>query len=519
MIKELHKEAQHLRANLSQLQQRQLDKLLAKLSDLIGGQEMTELVKRREIDKLLQVKNLIQAIYLLLKQKVFNGKVLWEWEVGEKGYSLLDPEYQDKYKIKFDPDFSQDGQRVVTKIENLENKNYAGIAVDGRPWDYESYAIMGKEISGDGQVIVGKVRKDQKDKLIINNKKEWKTLVESSLGHDEIAMNNDGSVIAAIHCLYPVGIGHLVVNDKIWPQLYYNITNIRISPDSQKIAATVETIDTDAKWSNTSSNKHTITVNDKLWEREFEECSAPFISPDSQKIAATVKIGNQGWTVCVDGKKPWSKKYNYVSNPCWSPDSKKIAVAVNDKDDPYALLSVDQKEWRKKGYDSCGLMAWSPDSQKLATFLKPEYSTDDYVLFINKKEIDHVNREGAGSRFVWSPDSQKYAYKRKRFNERDRLIVAGKEWKIKAESYYLQEFSPDSQKFAVIISQKYDQEDQDKYYQNYYDQLVINDQVIPEKYHVIRNFSFSPDSQKIMFVVKKQDGEWYRIVKDVSDIK
>jgi len=58
-----------LKTELNQSQQFYVDKLLARLSDLIGDKELKYFVEKKELKRLDKIKNTIEAIYKILKDK------------------------------------------------------------------------------------------------------------------------------------------------------------------------------------------------------------------------------------------------------------------------------------------------------------------------------------------------------------------------------------------------------------------------------------------------------------------
>jgi len=503
MIKEIQHETQKLRAELNPTQTFQLDKMINYLADVLGDQNFQDLIDQRDIERLEKCKNLIKSIYRLLREKeidsaglkeYFATKEFWDWEVGERKIELVDEKFSDSCIPIDAPYFSADGEKYALRIKDSVS-NHKGLVVNGVPWDFfRSDSDVKFNISNDGSTVAA-CFKDEKGYFYVVNNKAWTDHFPNAGRARTPRINKDGSIVAVDAAKRRNEV--FVVNDEIWPGEFVRISFTRFSPDNKRVAANV--------YFDKTPNL-TVIVDKKKWDNVFRACTEPFISPDSQKVAVGAYRDGEGCTIFVDDQQEWKwkKEYKKIADLAWSPDSKKLAARVY-KSSGYTIWQ-DQKEW-SSDFGDCEYLQFSPDSQKLAATVTLKVGDNDYYLAIDGK-VD-TNNVVIGS-YSWSPDSQKIAHQTMIEVQR-RIKVGADIWQTIINGNTTLAWSPDSQKLAVIDSYTFLEDPRYK--------IIINDQELPDIYKDLKNLTFSPDSRLIMFIAQKEDGQWYRIVKDISNIK
>jgi len=524
MLNELQKEIQNLNADLNERQVAQLDKLLQFLADVLGQDSYNDLLENKDLKRLIICKSVVSGIYKLLSSKEFNFyhfsqesgidiKEFWDWTVGEKKRDLLKPEYKG-FEIKRDPKFSADGENFVVILNNQT------VAVNGSPWDsllkMENQDINYRDvlISEDGQVVVVRIlgEEDANSSILVVNQKFWDNHLVLTWSGSDPKLNYDGSMV--VDMSEYAGNKNLYVNDKLWSEKDFNfVGDANISENGKRIAILTKAKSDESESKDNNQKESVVFVDRKKWNHRFLDSSDVVFSPDSKKVAVCASE-DKGWTVWVDDLRIWDEFIDckWIDEPVWSPDSQKIAAIIHHGYNNDEII-VDKKIWplREGEYSK---PVWSPDSNKVAAGFKHS-GEGDYFLVVDGI-IDKSKKLRNSGAFKWSPDSQKIAICTPS-RDKGSIKIDDDFWDLALSSGKLVGFSPDSQKFAVI--KYYYEPNENDINQLTKIEIVINDKVIEGDYKKIVNFTFSPDSQKIMFVAKKEDGEWYRIVKDVSNIK
>jgi hypothetical protein len=227
-----------------------------------------------------------------------------------------------------------------------------------------------------------------------------------------------------------------IINGERGQQFDY-IDYIRISPGGKKYA-----------YSARKGNVWYMVV-DGISGPEYEQLGDwLFISPDGTRLAYAAKKSGKWW-VFVDGV---ASKTSYDQQPfeiVFSPDSRRIAYQVHSSGESWVVLD----DIEENHYQFVGNMTFSPDSKRLAYFAFSKTSSGNKYFCV----VDGVVSKGyydiqmISSRPVFSPDSQRLAFKASIDIGSDEIIVDGEE--IGPYTHAGQPlFSPDSKTIMYTVS-------------------------------------------------------------------
>lgn len=218
-------------------------------------------------------------------------------------------------------------------------------------------------------------------------------------------------------------------------------------------------------------------------------------SPNSTRVAYYAQIGDK-WTAVIDGSegKQYDSVLQSIATVIFSPDSKRAAYRAFSGNKTAVVVDGEENL-----YDSAGEPIFSPDSQHLAyTFSKDGKSG----ILLDGQEL-----EPSGGGFIFSPDSNRWAYGKGSayIGDPTYIILNNKILDLGTDNdIYGMYFSPDSQKFAFTM----------RIGPNTYGfQRVVVDEVYGKKYPFpgVGKVVFSPDSQHVAYWAKSE-GEGYFLV-------
>ena len=261
----------------------------------------------------------------------------------------------------------------------------------------------------------------------------------------------------------------------------------------------------------------------------------PVISPDGTKYAYVAKKG-QKTVMVINGVE--SELFDGLGRALFSPDSQSVMFSALRNDRHYVVIDGVVGP----GYDAVGALMYSPDSKRTAYFVKQGDKHKVVVdRLIQEEEFDSLHY------MTFSPDSKKLAYLVKH-NEETFLVVDGIRKEGRYDSATLLTFSPDNKRIAFCANvdkksvtlneedyeihripnitgndssgfpkieykevkspNKQGMEKLDRAAGNL---LVVIDGVQEQKYHVISNFTFSPDSKHYVYWAMK-DSQWALVI-------
>ena len=287
---------------------------------------------------------------------------------------------------------------------------------------------------------------------------------------------------------------------------YEKIQNITFTPDGRKVAYVAG---------------RNLVINNSV-VKSYDFIGSPIIfSPDGEEMAYKACDTAVAWICFMVRNDEEIRHYEDVFFPVFSSDSQ-FAFFAQRGDKIFPVINGEEGEsydwewqhFRFYFYDIPFIspsIAFSPDSQKIAygiIEMTREERTSPPKGFI---VLDGVKEEKTYEIVLfptYSPDSQKIAYvamKNLRFGHRSGLaggdwfvVVNGKEGKIYDwwEGISSPVFSPDSQKIAYVAKKD------GKLF------IVVNDKEEGEIYDSVHSPVFSPDSQKIAYVANRDNKEF-----------
>lgn len=335
----------------------------------------------------------------------------------------------------------------------------------------------------------------------------WSMVIDGQKGKDYDWISPEGPPIFSPDSKKVAYIGWeggkavLVVNNKEEGKVYDDIKPhfLLFSPDGQKIAYIAK-----------KEGKEFVIVNEKEGKTYDMIIRPPLFSHDGQKIAYVAE--KEGKSLVIINEKE-SKPYDYVKDLIFSSDSKQIAYVTGEKvegKERVKVVVISEKE--EKIYEGCENPIFSPDSQQIACICKGEKG-----FFVTLNGTRQENYYDWINKLVFSPDSKQLAYVAGTFQPFEEfVIVSGKKGKSYDEIRFFT-FSPDSRKIAYVAV-KGDKifivinDEESKAYEWYEDlpqhlQLLYYYLDYPSFFPIV----FSPDSEKIAYIAKKED-KWMIVI-------
>jgi Tol biopolymer transport system component len=201
-------------------------------------------------------------------------------------------------------------------------------------------------------------------------------------------------------------------------------------------------------------------------------------SPDSKRFAYAAELGDQKWTVVVDGAE--GKVYDSVTIPVFSPDSSHVLHTARRGKNEFVV--VDGFEGPPFSDINEGLFPFSPDGKRVA--YQAQLTDGNYVLVADgqpSKPYEHI--EFSASYF--SPDSQHVVFAARKGNKVC-VVLDGKESPDCDGIAEMPLFSPDSKHMAYAAAKGWSAS-------------MILDGVTGKKYGDIYHHVFSPDSKHLAY--------------------
>ncbi len=318
-------------------------------------------------------------------------------------------------------------------------------------------------------------------------------------------------------------INWLAKNGKTAAETVFKSKQLVASNDGQHFAALVlNTADGDEDF------YEVVTDKGKGIYKSSEACKKLMFSPDGEKLAVFVKDevsspSDQYYKIVENGQLLFPWIYGDPSDPkdyrlkdiIYSPDSQKRAAIIHglgsdfsDANEVSESIVVDgDKKWQPQA----ATLKWpvySPDGEKLAVVDR------EGQIMVNEKYIEILSGKKALSPPVFSPNGEKIAYVVS-LDPRKTSFTLAEDDKIKWEHSMFKEirdfvYSDDGQSIAAVVINPSEEANEIK--------IAVNGiNIDDDEYINVKHLTFSPDGQKIMYVGQKDDGKYFRIVKDVSD--
>jgi hypothetical protein len=258
---------------------------------------------------------------------------------------------------------------------------------------------------------------------------------------------------------------------------------LAVSPDSRHVA-----------YASKNGGKQYITV-DMVKGKEYDSVSTPIFSPDSKRAAYAAMLGKK-WCAVIDGME--EKQYDSIkaSSIVFSPDSKRIAYAANllnpndkrnievdrtERASWFAVLDEKEPEIEYYGLGVYDLL-FSPDSKHFVYWLDKAFlsgNSNEYtggcVIMDGKREVVqdgenyhdikfsymygyYTDKKVFDLKFTFSPKSNWYFYNTVDFysTQKDHwYIVPTNKGRYGLEKYQVLNFvfSPDDERIAYIVKE------------------------------------------------------------------
>ncbi|MCX6743894.1 MAG: hypothetical protein NT116_06735, partial [Candidatus Parcubacteria bacterium] len=233
--------------------------------------------------------------------------------------------------------------------------------------------------------------------------------------------------------------------------------------------------------------------------------SDPIFTVDGENLYVQVRE-NGRWSLKKNHKDNVLEGFEVLNFIKISPDGLHVAAVVNSA--PHQkdkTVIVDNKKW-DTSFDEIFQLEVSPDGKKVAILGKEHLPSEEFYLYENDNEIDSSYR--TFKQFIYSPDGSKRALIciSDEAGENDEVVLDG-EWTLLSQDIKYPTYSPDGKKLAVVDDGS---------------DIVINDERIslPTGIHkVIGQPVFSPDSEKIAYVVEYNSDDEGTVVTLVEDDK
>lgn len=267
-------------------------------------------------------------------------------------------------------------------------------------------------------------------------------------------------------------------------QEQYEIKKVLFSPDNKTTVFVVRN----------NNNKYTALINGKKSE-EYSEINTSTIrfSPDNKRIAFKAIKSTEKEVMVVDMKE--SREYKHIFTPVFSPDNKVgfIAITPNNK----TVVVVDGKE--SKEYDYVNSLTFSKDGKRYGFIAK---KGDKWVAVIDGQEkiqyeeIESLSFSENGNVKINAKDGDKKV----------QVIFAKNKRIKKIHPYPVTQCISQGQKKVAYVVRKDDK-----------DIVIVDKKAASKKYPRITYLKFSPNCNRIAFIVKKWLGNQEKVIAVVDN--
>ncbi len=149
----------------------------------------------------------------------------WDWSTPQKSIPIA--EWHDRFGWVEEPSVSPDGERIAA-IVNIDEGEF-NVCVNGQTWDRTFDKIWYPRFSPDGRLTA-----------IVSDMGEWTVAVdgqawEARLGYVWQTQFSRNGAVVAVAAQQDMRYG-MAVDDKLWPDLFSNLSNPRLSPDGRATA-------------------------------------------------------------------------------------------------------------------------------------------------------------------------------------------------------------------------------------------------------------------------------------------
>lgn len=257
------------------------------------------------------------------------------------------------------------------------------------------------------------------------------------------------------------------------------------------------------------------------WQSSFVEKSAELMTipeeyvaleiifaPDGKQIAYRAyekDAQDKGWFVGVGDTK--GKTYKSVSNPVFSPDSQKVAYIVDQQEKRFVVINKEEG----KSYDNIlGSVVFSSDSRR-TVYIAYDIQEEKKMVVVDEEEGEFYDNVFGGPIFL--SDNKTTAYLANQ--GREWFLVVGDEEQKHYDMIRDYSTSPDSQKI-VYAGLREDIESGGKWFIVLWDSKDKQQHLFGGEYDFVADPVFSPDSQKVAYVVVEK-GEFFVVVEDIIE--
>lgn len=228
--------------------------------------------------------------------------------------------------------------------------------------------------------------------------------------------------------------------------------------------------------------------------------STPLFSPDSQHLVYVVdQDGKQ--SIVADGVS--GKQYDKIGTITFSPDSKRLAYRAKAGKNWFMVINEREERQYEAGESDFNPIIFSPDSNHLAYGAEERWGSLEHRQFVVLDEIEGKRYNGVSREPVFSPDSQHLVYSA--WDGRGSFIVFdGVEQKTSGYDFV---FSPDSNRLAYRCSK------QGMWFQAITDWVIVDGKK-GKTYDGVGDITFSPDSKHVCYIADNSYGEKMFVVVD-----
>ena len=384
-------------------------------------------------------------------------------------------EWQDRFNWVEEPSVSPDGEKIAS-IVNTDEAQFS-VCMNGEIWEETFEKAWCLRFLPDGRLAV-----------LASNEEEWTVCVDGTFWETrfdyiwDFQFTPDGSFMGA--AVQKDGQYGMCVNDRMWDELYDNISGVVLSCQGTSAAIVqVEPLG-QADIEGFSRGIFSIAVDGIAQPENFMNIWDLSFDSKGKQVASSIRKNRIDYSISKNGQ-AWEKNFQFA----WKPEfiNKDTSVIAPVRQGGKWFLFKDEAPFWDKSYEQFGQLAIHGDGKKIAAIVSDRYGK--WTVSENDRTWAlHCDSMISTLFYSDNGDSLVAVFKDQGFWD---IAVNGKPWNIKADKLWNPIVSSNSEILATRM------EKEGIFY------LVVNGKVYQESFDMIFEPQISPDNDKILLKAMK----------------
>lgn len=411
----------------------------------------------------------------------------WDWQTPVKQIPIK--EWQDRYNWMEAPCVSPDGEHIAA-IVNLDEACF-GVCDNGQTWDETFEKAWSLKYAPNGTLSA-----------LVSKDEEWTVCLDGTLWDTwfdfiwDLQTSSDGVYIgAAVQKDMAYG---MAVNDKVWENMYDNITGAILSDQGNSAAIVqVEKLG-QADIDKFSQGVFSAAIEGLAYPSRFMNVWDLTFDRRGIQIAYAIRKNRTDYSL-VNGNEAWGRNFQAV----WKPEffNQDSAIVAPVKLDGKWYLFKDGHAFWDQPFAQLWKLVIHDASNQIAAIVSNAFGK--WTLCVNGKTWPfHCNN------MIWDPffssDGKKLMALFKHNNTWD-VVVNGHSWQLKADKLWRPALSANNDIIATRM------EKNGRYF------LIVNKKIFHRSFDMIFEPQISPENDKIL-LKSIQDGIYKRQILKINTI-